>query len=274
MKLTLTLTTSADEASPPAFPELPPLEATPADVERADSLVLADRRPATELAPTEVNYASFRRIYNNSYKEYIPDIDPFLHDAFPLEVRRSLPSDAEAICAMVNDAHAADMRLGYYSGVRLKLPAIAAILEKAEVAGGDSEDFVLAAWGVTSDGGPDELLGCVEVKKGYSDMWRADGYVPMLAVSPGAQGKGVGSRLLKHAEEVCVSAWSCEYVFLDVHSLNTDLRSWYAKRGYVETGEVIGAEEARAMMLTDGIEMLQEAEFYVFRKHLRPTASF
>ena len=61
-------------------------------------------------------------------------------------------------------------------------------------------------------------------------------YLGMFAVSPQAQGQGVGKYLLTMAEEIVSRQWQCRFLEMTVISLRTDLIAWYERRGYQRTG--------------------------------------
>jgi ribosomal protein S18 acetylase RimI-like enzyme len=58
--------------------------------------------------------------------------------------------------------------------------------------------------------------------------------VENLAVLPDAQGMGIGSRLLRHAEDEA-QARGVHEVRLYTHELMTENRAYYPRRGYRET---------------------------------------
>lgn len=89
----------------------------------------------------------------------------------------------------------------------------------AEFAKGD-------AWAAVRDG---EVLGFVLVRP------RADHLlVDTIAVSPGAHGAGIGTRLLERAERHAVELGLPE-VRLYTNEAMTENLAWYARRGYAET---------------------------------------
>lgn len=60
-------------------------------------------------------------------------------------------------------------------------------------------------------------------------------YLGMLSVDPKGQGSGAGSRLLEEVERQ-VRATGIEAIDLRFVHLRDDLRTYYLKRGFVETG--------------------------------------
>jgi ribosomal protein S18 acetylase RimI-like enzyme len=69
----------------------------------------------------------------------------------------------------------------------------------------------------------------------YVELRRTRGYLGMLAVDPGLQGKGLGRRMTLAAEE-WFRRHGCKAAELTVVSLRTELPPFYRKLGYEETG--------------------------------------
>lgn len=76
-----------------------------------------------------------------------------------------------------------------------------------------------------------ELLGCVELRKEGNKL-----YLGMLSVKPNLQGKGIGKKLLKGAEEHARQN-NCTSIFMTVIDGRTELIDWYIRQGYQLTGE-------------------------------------
>ncbi len=77
-----------------------------------------------------------------------------------------------------------------------------------------------------------QLLGCAHVE-GHDGV----GYFGMFAVSPSAQGSGIGAALLAEAERVARSEYDCAIMTMTVLSIRVDLIPFYLRRGYKETGQ-------------------------------------
>lgn len=75
------------------------------------------------------------------------------------------------------------------------------------------------------------LRGCVHVA-----ITGESGYFGLLAVSPAAQGQGLGRSLAKAAEELCREA-GCRRLAIDVVNLRTPLFAFYASLGFTACGE-------------------------------------
>ena len=77
-----------------------------------------------------------------------------------------------------------------------------------------------------------ELLGSVHIlnKGNYT-------YLGMFAVSPEAQGKGVGKAVLGYIESMVEKKWDAEYIEMTVITQRVELINWYIKHGYELSGE-------------------------------------
>ncbi|MFJ5229083.1 GNAT family N-acetyltransferase [Kitasatospora sp. NPDC088391] len=63
------------------------------------------------------------------------------------------------------------------------------------------------------------------------------GYFGMFAVSPAAQGGGLGRRVLARAEEWARTEWGADRMEMTVIEQRADLIAWYERRGFARTGE-------------------------------------
>jgi GNAT superfamily N-acetyltransferase len=105
-----------------------------------------------------------------------------------------------------------------------------------------------------------DLLGCAHVE-GHDGV----GYFGMFAVSPLAQGAGVGAALLAEAERVARSDYGCAIMTMTVISIRSELIAFYVRRGYKATGQT------KAFPYDDprfGIPKRADLEFAVFAKAL------
>lgn len=77
-----------------------------------------------------------------------------------------------------------------------------------------------------------ELLASVHVKE-------VDGacYLGMFAVKPGAQGGGIGRRMVQAAEALAVREFGATQMRMYVISVRASLIAWYERLGYRHTGE-------------------------------------
>ncbi|MUL44003.1 GNAT family N-acetyltransferase [Streptomonospora sp. PA3] len=78
----------------------------------------------------------------------------------------------------------------------------------------------------------ESLLACCELADG------GDGtaYFGMFAVRPGAQGGGLGRRVLAEAERVAAAELGAASLRMTVLRQRSDLIAWYERRGYRRTG--------------------------------------
>jgi len=74
------------------------------------------------------------------------------------------------------------------------------------------------------------LTGCV-----YLEVRGERAYLGLLSVAPERQKAGVGSTLMREAEQHCVKA-GCRFMDLRIIDLRQDNHAFYKRRGYVETG--------------------------------------
>ncbi|HEX4021347.1 MAG TPA: GNAT family N-acetyltransferase [Acidobacteriaceae bacterium] len=127
--------------------------------------------------------------------------------------RAAQPADANRIAELVN--YAFQVERAFKNGDRTTAAEIARML-------GNGKFVLMERDGVAG--------ACVYVEQ------RVDhAYIGMLSVAPELQGTGVGSQLLAEVENECRGAG---YKALDLRfvHLRTDLRAYYLKRGFVETG--------------------------------------
>jgi len=101
-------------------------------------------------------------------------------------------------------------------------------------------EVMLARAGVTILKGIDgngEILGtvCLEVRS-------HDLYLGMFAVSPFAQGNGIGKFLLAAAEKHAAEN-NCSRIVISVIMSRVELIAWYKRHGYTATGGSIAFEE-------------------------------
>jgi N-acetylglutamate synthase-like GNAT family acetyltransferase len=130
-----------------------------------------------------------------------------------LVIRRATAADAEAGAQLVREAY-------QHYIPRIGRPPVPMTLDYARiVAAGNT-------W-LAERGG--HLVG-VLVLEHFSDHV----LVENLAVLPDAQGTGIGSRLLRHAEDEA-QARDVHEVRLYTHELMTKNRAYYPRRGYRET---------------------------------------
>jgi GNAT superfamily N-acetyltransferase len=138
-----------------------------------------------------------------------------------VELRAATPADVEAVVALVESAYRGEpSRAGWTTEADLLDGQRTDADEVREVL----PDLLLAVEG-------DALVGCCVLtpKEGV-------GYFGMFAVRPTLQGGGVGSALLAAAEDRARDL-GLPAVEMTVLSGRPELLAFYARRGYVDTGE-------------------------------------
>lgn len=122
--------------------------------------------------------------------------------------------DAEGITALINAAFRKAESF-FIDGDRIDAESVRSLMNKGQ--------FLVADKNGNSS-------GCV-----YVEFHGERAYLGLLSVDPQLQRTGMGSALLKAAEEHCAKA-GCLFVDLRTVNLRTDNREFYGRRGYVETG--------------------------------------
>ena len=131
-----------------------------------------------------------------------------------MHIRSASPSDVEGITALINAAfHKAESFI--FDGDRIDSDTVRSLMRKGQF-------LVFEEKGA--------YTGCV-----YVEFRGERAYLGLLSVDPKQQKTGIGSALLKAAEEECVKT-GCRYVDLKTVNLRTDNRAFYGRRGYVESG--------------------------------------
>jgi ribosomal protein S18 acetylase RimI-like enzyme len=78
-----------------------------------------------------------------------------------------------------------------------------------------------------------QIIGCVYLQKQIDKV-----YLGLFTVSPLLQANGLGRQLLQAAEDYALNA-GYHTIVMTVITTRTELLSWYERRGYAKTGEVI-----------------------------------
>jgi len=95
------------------------------------------------------------------------------------------------------------------------------------------------------------LEGCVFLHKKVNRL-----YLGMFSVSPLAQGKGIGKKLLTAAEDHAKEQ-NCSTIYMTVITVREDLIAWYERNGYHKTGKVLPFPvDERYGIPTQPLEML------------------
>ncbi|MDQ8051898.1 MAG: GNAT family N-acetyltransferase [Pedobacter sp.] len=83
-------------------------------------------------------------------------------------------------------------------------------------------------------------------------------YLGMFAVSPLAQGSGIGKKLMLAAEEFALEN-GCDRILISVIGTRSELIAWYKRHGYVATGGSIAFEDIEGRFgdpKVEGIELV------------------
>ena len=96
-----------------------------------------------------------------------------------------------------------------------------------------------------------KLEGCVLLNKKDNRI-----YLGMFSVSPTAQGKGIGKKLLAAADDYA-REHNCASIFMTVITVREELIAWYERNGYQKTGKVLPFPvDERYGIPTQSLEML------------------
>lgn len=144
-----------------------------------------------------------------------------------IDFRPATLVDVAAIVALVNSAYRGDTsRAGWTTeadildGQRTDAEEIAQLIAEA------GSEFLLC-W---RDG---VIVGSVHLLR----QDEVTAYLGMLVIKPGLQGLGLGSRLMDEAERFLSDTWGVSRLQMQVITLREELIAFYARRGYLRTGE-------------------------------------
>ncbi|HEX7339056.1 MAG TPA: GNAT family N-acetyltransferase [Rhodanobacteraceae bacterium] len=178
-------------------------------------------------------------------------------DPATLTFRTATAADIPTLVALVQSAYRGDAsRAGWTTeadlldGQRVDADGIA-----ADIARQDSQ-VIVAAQG-------DAIVACAHIEKRDGH-----GYFGMFAVSPAAQGGGLGKAVLAEAERIARDAWHCAYLRMTVIDVRDDLIAWYERRGFRRTGEHAPFPYGDPRF---GIPKRDDLRFAWLEKHLKAT---
>lgn len=149
-----------------------------------------------------------------------------------MKITKATLEDVKELNRLVNSAYRGEeSKKGWTTeaeilgGIRIDEQALALLLAKPAVS-------ILKL----SDGNG-TILGtvCLEVKA-------HELYLGLFAVSPLAQGNGIGKLLLMAAEQHALEN-NCTKIVISVISKRVELIAWYSRHGYVATGSSVAFEE-------------------------------
>ncbi|MEV7683974.1 GNAT family N-acetyltransferase [Streptomyces sp. NPDC088341] len=144
-----------------------------------------------------------------------------------LTYRDATAADTEALVALIESAYRGDSsRRGWTTEADIlegQRTDPRGVLEVIEAPG----SRLLA---VERDG---ELVACCQLEhRGEA------AYFGMFAVLPGAQGGGLGRRVITEAERVARETWGVREMHMTVITVREELIAWYERRGYRRTGKL------------------------------------
>jgi GNAT superfamily N-acetyltransferase len=128
-------------------------------------------------------------------------------------LRKAAPADLDAIVLLINRAFAVERF--FKNGDRTNQEQVRQMM-------GDGKFLVLTH--------KDGIAACIFVK-----ITGARAYLGTLSVDPGRQKSGLGSRLMREAEDYCRAA-GCKALDIRIVNLRAELPEIYRKFGFVETG--------------------------------------
>lgn len=131
-----------------------------------------------------------------------------------MKIHLAQDTDAEGLVALINAAFR-EAESYIIDRDRVDLELVRSLLAKGE--------FLVA-------GDEGVLTGCV-----YLERRGERAYLGLLSVSPERQKAGIGSILMREAEQHCARA-GCRFMDLKIIDLRKDNDEFYKRRGYMETG--------------------------------------
>lgn len=96
------------------------------------------------------------------------------------------------------------------------------------------------------------VVACVHVEAGEGGA-----QLGMLAVDPVSQGQGLGTRLLEFAEDHARETCSADRFLISVVARRAELVQFYLRRGYRETGRVLGFPDYAGVPKEQDLELVE-----------------
>jgi len=145
-----------------------------------------------------------------------------------MQVTKALVTDVPELNILVNNAYRGETsKKGWTTEANL-LEGLR--IDEATLYGYFDDPDIIILKNTEDDG---SITGCV-----YLEMRKPKLYVGMFSVSPLLQAKGIGRRLLLASEEYAQKL-DCSTLTMTVISSRHELISWYERRGYRATGEIL-----------------------------------
>jgi len=166
--------------------------------------------------------------------------------------RLAVPADAERLVKLIRLAYRGEAsRQGWTSeadlvdGDRVNIEQVLGLIE-----GPNSMMLVLD--------GEDGITACCQLE----DRGNSLAYFGTFAVSPAAQGAGLGRRLMAEAERQAVLAFGADVLEMTVLAQQEMLIAWYERLGFRRTGETrpFPADQTFARPLRDGLHFVALAK--------------
>jgi GNAT superfamily N-acetyltransferase len=143
------------------------------------------------------------------------------------DIRVARPADAVRIVPLIESAYRGDSsRMGWTTEADLLDGQRTDEADVLATISNEGSRMLLA-----EDG--EELLACCTVQDRGTHA-----YFGMFAVSPKAQGGGLGKRMLAVAEQVARDELGLPAIQMTVIRQRADLIAWYVRRGYAQTGQM------------------------------------
>jgi ribosomal protein S18 acetylase RimI-like enzyme len=144
-----------------------------------------------------------------------------------LQIRPARPADAEVLAGLIRSAYrGTDSRAGWTSeadlveGERISTDQVRAMISEAG-------SLLLAG----EQAG--QLVACCQLRNEGAGL----AYFGTFAVSPSAQGDGIGRQLMAEAECQAVTAFAARRLEMTVLAQQDKLIAYYERRGFRRTGE-------------------------------------
>jgi ribosomal protein S18 acetylase RimI-like enzyme len=169
-------------------------------------------------------------------------------DAGPgLRIRAGRPADADTLTALIRSAYRGDdSRAGWTSeadlveGERINAGQVRAMIT-------DAGSLML----VGEDTDNEQIVACCQLRNEGAGL----AYFGTFAVSPQAQGAGLGRQLMTEAERLAVSSFGATRLEMTVLAPQDKLIAYYERRGFRRSGETrpFPADPTSARPLVDDL---------------------
>lgn len=169
--------------------------------------------------------------------------------AQPVDLRPATPEDVPAIDVLVKAAYRRGKGKSSWTNEDRLVAGKRISVEELEAIVADPSKAIIVLEG--EDRG---LIGCVLVE----DHRSGECHIGLLSVDPDLQSAGVGTRLLRGAEEFAVKQFGSRRAIMWILEGRDELLAWYERTGYRTTGqtEPFPGPESGAVPLVDGLRFL------------------